>query len=147
LTARSRRADEGCCLPRNPRCRGAHDVPDPEIVDAGDSIIEVTATAICGSDLHLYDDFMPTMEEGDVLGHEPMGEVVEVGSDVKKLKKGDRVVVPFPISCGICYFCAKGLFSLCDIYVTASRIQDMAWFKAAAGPRLGTSLFRIERGR
>ena len=77
-----------------------HDVPDPEIVDPRDAIVRVTATAICGSDLHLYHGFMPTMEEGDVLGHEPMGEVVEIGSAVKKLKKRDRVVVPFTISCG-----------------------------------------------
>jgi threonine dehydrogenase-like Zn-dependent dehydrogenase len=89
-------------------------VPDPKIVDDGDVIIKVTATAICGSDLHLYDGIMPTMERGDVLGHEPMGEVIEVGKAVSRLKKGDRVVVPFTISCGQCYFCQKGLFSLCD---------------------------------
>ena len=88
-----------------------HDVPDPEIVDPRDTIVRITATAICGSDLHLYNGLMPTMEEGDVLGHEPMGEVVEVGSAVTKLKRGDRVVVPFTISCGTCYFCSKGLFS------------------------------------
>jgi threonine dehydrogenase-like Zn-dependent dehydrogenase len=91
-----------------------HDVPDPEIVDPRDAIIRVTATAICGSDLHLYNGLMPTMEEGDVLGHEPMGEVVEVGRGVTTLRKGDRVVVPFTISCGSCFFCAKGLFALCD---------------------------------
>src|SRR3712207_665189 len=89
-------------------------VPDPQIVDSRDVIVKITSTAICGSDLHLYDGFMPTMEEGDILGHEPMGEVVEVGSDVKKLRVGDRVVVPFTISCGTCYSCQKGLFSLCD---------------------------------
>jgi threonine dehydrogenase-like Zn-dependent dehydrogenase len=89
-------------------------VPDPQITDPRDAIIRITATAICGSDLHLYDGYMPTMEKGDVLGHEPMGEVVEVGSAVKNLKPGDRVVVPFAISCGTCYFCQKGLFSLCD---------------------------------
>ena len=89
-------------------------VPDPTIVDQSDVIIRVTATAICGSDLHLYDGIMPTMERGDILGHEPMGEVIEVGRDVTRLKKGDRVVVPFTISCGECYFCGKGLFSLCD---------------------------------
>ena len=98
---------------------GTHDVrvqevADPEITDPRDAIVRITATAICGSDLHLFNGLMPTMEEGDVLGHEPMGEVVEVGSGVHKLKKGDRVVVPFTISCGTCYFCAKGLFSLCD---------------------------------
>lgn len=89
-------------------------VPDPEILYPGDVIIKVTSTAICGSDLHLYDGFMATMEKGDILGHEPMGEVIEVGSQVNNLKKGDRIVVPFTISCGTCYFCEKGLFSLCD---------------------------------
>jgi threonine dehydrogenase-like Zn-dependent dehydrogenase len=89
-------------------------VPDPKIVDPTDVVIKVTSTAICGSDLHLYDGFMPTMQAGDVLGHEPMGEVVEVGRDVKKFKKGDRMVVPFTISCGACWFCQRQLFSLCD---------------------------------
>jgi len=89
-------------------------VPDPEIADPRDAIVRITATAICGSDLHLYDGYQPTMEKGDILGHEPMGEVVEVGSAVKNLKPGDRVVVPFTISCGTCFFCQKGLFSLCD---------------------------------
>jgi len=89
-------------------------VPDPQIVDPTDAIVRITATCICGSDLHLYDGYMPTMEEGDVLGHEPMGIVEEVGSAVTKLAKGDRVVVPFTISCGTCWFCQHGLFSLCD---------------------------------
>ncbi len=89
-------------------------VPDPKIVDPTDVIIRVTSTAICGSDLHLYDGFMPTMQKGDVLGHEPMGIVVEVGKQVKKLKKGDRIVVPFTISCGACWFCQRQMFSLCD---------------------------------
>ncbi len=89
-------------------------VPDPQIMNPGDAIVKITSTAICGSDLHLYDNLMPTMEKGDVLGHEPMGEVVEVGKSVTKLKVGDRVVVPFTISCGECFFCQKGLFSLCD---------------------------------
>ena len=89
-------------------------VPDPTIQDPRDIVIKVTSTAICGSDLHLYDGIMPTMEHGDVLGHEPMGEVVEVGRGVTRLQKGDRVVVPFTISCGECFFCQKGLFSLCD---------------------------------
>jgi len=75
-------------------------VPDPQIKEAGDVIVRITSTAICGSDLHLYDGFMMTMEKGDVLGHEPMGIVEEVGKGVTKLKKGDRVVVPFTISCG-----------------------------------------------
>src|SRR6476620_11953558 len=89
-------------------------VPDPRILDPRDAIVRITSTAICGSDLHLFDGFMPTMEKGDILGHEPMGEVVETGRAVTNLKKGDRVVVPFTISCGECYFCKKGLFSLCD---------------------------------
>ncbi|MFC4449055.1 zinc-dependent alcohol dehydrogenase [Halorussus aquaticus] len=89
-------------------------VPDPEIVNPRDAIIEITATAICGSDLHLYDGYVPTMREGDVLGHEPMGEVVEVGSAVENLEEGDRVVVPFTISCGSCWFCEEELYSLCD---------------------------------
>ncbi len=98
-------------------------VPDPKILDSGDIIIKVTSTAICGSDLHLYDGFMPTMEKGDVLGHEPMGEVVDVGASVKKFKVGDRVVVPFTISCGNCFFCKQGLFSLCD---TSNPNADLA---------------------
>ncbi len=89
-------------------------VPDPIIADPTDAIVRITSTAICGSDLHLYDGFMPTMQAGDVLGHEPMGVVVEVGSEVKKLKAGDRVVVPFTISCGACWFCQQQMFSLCD---------------------------------
>jgi threonine dehydrogenase-like Zn-dependent dehydrogenase len=89
-------------------------VPDPSIVDPTDAIVRITSTCICGSDLHLYDGYMPTMEEGDVLGHEPMGIVEEVGSAVTRLKPGDRVVVPFTISCGECFFCQRGLYSLCD---------------------------------
>src|SRR3978361_1775945 len=98
---------------------GKHDVrmetvPDPQIVNPRDAIVKITTTAICGSDLHLYDSYIPSMEKGDILGHEFMGEVVEVGKEVTNLKKGDRVVVPFTISCGHCFFCEKGLFSLCD---------------------------------
>jgi threonine dehydrogenase-like Zn-dependent dehydrogenase len=89
-------------------------VPDPKIEGPRDAIIKVTSCAICGSDLHLYDGYMPTMQSGDVLGHETMGEVVEVGSGNTKLKVGDRVVVPFNIACGECFFCRKQLFSLCD---------------------------------
>jgi threonine dehydrogenase-like Zn-dependent dehydrogenase len=89
-------------------------VPDPKLPEPTDVIIEITATGICGSDLHLYDGYMPTMKSGDILGHEPMGIVVEVGSAVTKLKKGDRVVVPFTISCGECFFCKKALFACCD---------------------------------
>jgi threonine dehydrogenase-like Zn-dependent dehydrogenase len=89
-------------------------VADPAIEQPRDAIIRITASGICGSDLHLFDGFMPTMEKGDVLGHEPMGEVVEVGSAVTNLKPGDRVVVPFTISCGECFFCKKSLYSCCD---------------------------------
>jgi len=90
------------------------DVPDPEIVNPHDAIVKVTLTAICGSDLHLYDGYIPTMMKGDVLGHEFMGEVVETGAEVKNVKVGDRVIVPFPIACGRCYFCQQKLWSLCD---------------------------------
>jgi len=90
------------------------EVPDPQIQDDRDIIIQITSTAICGSDLHLYDGFMPTMQKGDILGHEPMGEVVEVGRAITKLKVGDRVVVPFTISCGSCFFCQNNMYSLCD---------------------------------
>jgi threonine dehydrogenase-like Zn-dependent dehydrogenase len=89
-------------------------VPDPRIEEPTDVIVRVTSTAICGSDLHLYNGFMPTMKEGDILGHEPMGVVEEIGAEVRKLKPGDRVVVPFTISCGTCFFCRRELFSLCD---------------------------------
>jgi threonine dehydrogenase-like Zn-dependent dehydrogenase len=89
-------------------------VPDPKIEQAGDIVVRITATAICGSDLHLYDGLMPTMKSGDILGHEPMGIVEEIGPSVTKFKKGDRVVVPFTISCGKCWFCEHTLFSLCD---------------------------------
>jgi threonine dehydrogenase-like Zn-dependent dehydrogenase len=90
------------------------DVPDPKIINPHDAIVRVTLTAICGSDLHLYDGYVPTMMRGDILGHEFMGEVVEVGAEVKKLKVGDRVIVPFPISCGRCWFCQNKMWSLCD---------------------------------
>ena len=89
-------------------------VPDPRIEDPRDIIVKISSTAICGSDLHIYGGFVPSMEKGDIVGHEPMGEVVEVGRDVKTLRRGDRVVVPFTISCGACFFCRKQMFSLCD---------------------------------
>src|SRR5262245_6865558 len=89
-------------------------VPDPTIVNARDAIIKITTSAICGSDLHLLDGFIPTMQSGDILGHEFMGEVVDVGKSITKLKVGDRVVVPFTIACGNCFFCQKELWSLCD---------------------------------
>ena len=89
-------------------------VPDPSILNPRDAIVKVTLTAICGSDLHLLDGFIPTMKRGDILGHEFMGEVVDVGPENKKLKIGDRVVVPFTIACGRCYFCQNAMFSACD---------------------------------
>jgi len=90
------------------------DVPDPKILNRRDAIVKVTSTAICGSDLHLYNGFIPSMEKGDILGHEFMGEVVEVGPMVDNLQVGDRVVVPFPIACGSCWACQQQLFSLCE---------------------------------
>ena len=98
---------------------GKHDVrveevPDPKILNPHDAIVKVTLTAICGSDLHLYDGYIPTMMKGDILGHEFMGEVVEVGNAVTNLKAGDRVIVPFAIACGRCFFCQNKQWSLCD---------------------------------
>lgn len=89
-------------------------VPDPKILNPRDAIIKITSTAICGSDLHIYNGYIPTMKKGDVLGHEFMGEVVEVGHSNHKLQIGDRVVVPFTIGCGNCYFCQNDYWSLCD---------------------------------
>ena len=91
-------------------------VPDPKILNRRDAIVKITSTCICGSDLHIYDALVPTMEQGDILGHEFMGEVVEVGSAIQDdtLKVGDRVVVPFTIACGSCFFCKRGLWSCCD---------------------------------
>jgi threonine dehydrogenase-like Zn-dependent dehydrogenase len=89
-------------------------VPDPQILNRRDAIVKISSTAICGSDLHLYNGFMPTMEKGDILGHEFMGELVEVGPDVKNRKVGDRVVVSFPISCGNCFFCKQEMYTLCE---------------------------------
>ena len=90
------------------------EVPDPKILNPRDAIVKITSTAICGSDLHLLDGYIPTMREGDILGHEFMGEVVEVGPGVRNLRPGDRVVVPFTIACGNCFFCRQELWSLCD---------------------------------
>jgi len=89
-------------------------VPDPTLLNPRDAIVKVTRAAICGSDLHLYGGYIPTMHKGDILGHEAMGEVVEVGTEVRNLRVGDRVVIPFTISCGQCEYCQRGLFSLCD---------------------------------
>jgi len=117
---------------------GKHDmrvvnVPDPEIINPRDAIVKITSTAICGSDLHIYDGFIPAMEKGDIVGHEFMGEVVEIGSEVKKLKVGDRVVVPFAISCGQCFFCQKGLFSLCENTNPNAIEAEMLWGHSPAG--------------
>src|SRR5687768_11172348 len=90
------------------------DVPEPKILNSRDAIVKISSTAICGSDLHLYNGLIPTMEKGDIIGHEFMGEVVELGPDVGKLKVGDRVVVPFPIACGNCWSCQQELYSLCE---------------------------------
>jgi threonine dehydrogenase-like Zn-dependent dehydrogenase len=90
------------------------DVPEPKILNQRDAIVRITSTAICGSDLHLYNGFIPTLKKGDILGHEFMGEVVEVGRGVKNLQVGDRVVVPFPIACGNCWHCEHQLYSLCE---------------------------------
>jgi threonine dehydrogenase-like Zn-dependent dehydrogenase len=89
-------------------------VPDPKILNDRDAIVKITSTAICGSDLHLYDGYIPTMEKGDILGHEFMGEIVETGKGVSNLQVGDRVVVPFPIACGNCWHCKHELYSVCE---------------------------------
>ncbi len=102
-------------------------VPDPEIINPRDAIIKVTATAICGSDLHLYGGFMPGMQEGDIVGHEFMGEVVELGSEVKNLHIGARVVVPFTIACGQCFFCNNDYWSLCDNSNPNAGVAEKMW--------------------
>ncbi len=108
-------------------------VPDPTIINPHDAIIKVSMTAICGSDIHLYDALIPTLEPGDILGHEFMGEVVETGSEVTNLKKGDRVVVPFTIACGNCFFCSHDLFSLCDNTNPNAAIAEKFWGYSPAG--------------
>ena len=108
-------------------------VPDPRILSPRDAIVRVTSTAICGSDLHLYNGFVPSMEKGDVLGHEFMGEVVEVGSGVGNLKVGDRVVVPFPIACGCCSACASGMFAACENSNPNAWMQEKLMGHSTAG--------------
>src|SRR4051812_24590006 len=109
------------------------EVPDPKILNDRDAIIKVTSTAICGSDLHLYNGFVPSMEPGDILGHEFMGEVVELGRGVSNLKVGDRVVVPFPISCGGCASCQASLFSLCENSNPNAWMAEKLWGHSPAG--------------
>jgi threonine dehydrogenase-like Zn-dependent dehydrogenase len=111
------------------------DVAEPKILNPHDAIVRVTLTAICGSDLHLYDHFIPTMMKGDILGHEFMGEVVEVGREVKNLKAGDRVIVPFAIACGRCFFCQEKQWSLCD------NTNPNAWMLEAMYGFAGGGLF------
>lgn len=121
------------------RWHGKHDircdnhVPDPSIEDPRDAIIKVSSCAICGSDLHLYDGFMPGMQHGDIMGHEFMGEVMEVGSANKKLKVGDRVVVPFTIVCGECDQCRRGNFSVCERTNRNKDIADKVFGHTTAG--------------
>src|SRR5262245_18912458 len=108
-------------------------VPEPRILNPHDAIVKVTLTAICGSDLQLYNGFIPTMQSGDVLGHEFMGQVVEVGSQVKNLSIGDWVVVPFAIACGRCFFCERELWSLCDNTNPNAYIADIDYGYLGAG--------------
>jgi threonine dehydrogenase-like Zn-dependent dehydrogenase len=108
-------------------------VPDPKLLNPRDAILKITSTAICGSDLHLYDGYIPTMEKGDILGHEFMGEVVELGSGVTNLKVGDRVVVPFPIACGNCYFCEEQQHSLCENSNPNAPMAEKMWGHSPAG--------------
>jgi threonine dehydrogenase-like Zn-dependent dehydrogenase len=117
---------------------GTHDVrveevPDPTLINPRDAILKITATAICGSDLHLYDGYIPTLQRGDILGHEFMGEVMEVGSGVTNLSVGDRIVVPFPISCGSCFQCNLKLFSTCENSNPNAYLAEKLWGHSPAG--------------
>jgi threonine dehydrogenase-like Zn-dependent dehydrogenase len=117
---------------------GAHDVrvetvPDPRILNPRDCIVRITSTAICGSDLHLYDGYVPTMLAGDILGHEFMGEVVEVGPGVHNLRVGDRVVVPYPIACGHCFFCEREQYSLCENSNPNAGMAETMWGHSPCG--------------
>jgi len=109
------------------------EVPDPQILNARDAIVRITSTAICGSDLHLYNGFVPSMEKGDILGHEFMGEVVDVGKGVKNLRPGDRVVVPFPIACGNCSACQAQAYSLCENSNPNAWMAEKLWGHSPAG--------------
>jgi threonine dehydrogenase-like Zn-dependent dehydrogenase len=108
-------------------------VPDPKILNSRDAIVRITSTAICGSDLHLYDGYIPTMKKGDILGHEFMGEVVETGRDVDNLHIGDRVVVPFPIACGRCAACRSGFTSVCENSNPNAGMAEKMWGHSPAG--------------
>ena len=109
------------------------DVPEPKILNPRDAIVRVTLTAICGSDLHLYNGFIPGMMKGDIVGHEFMGEIVEIGSAITNLKIGDKVVVPFTISCGSCFFCEKDLFSLCENSNPNAWMAEKMWGHSPCG--------------
>ena len=108
-------------------------VPDPSILNPRDAIVKITSTAICGSDLHLYDGYVPTMKRGDILGHEFMGEVVEKGKGVGNLEVGDRVVVPFPIACGDCWACQHELYSVCENSNPNSGMAEKMFGHSTAG--------------
>src|SRR5690606_38956525 len=108
-------------------------VEDPGIINPRDAIIRVSLTAICGSDLHLYDGYIPTMRKGDIMGHEFMGEVVEVGREVENLRVGDRVIVPFPIACGHCYYCEREEYSLCDNSNPNAALAEQLYGHSPAG--------------
>ena len=116
--------------PSDIRCE---EVPDPKIEEPGDAIIRVTLCAICGSDLHLFNGYMPGMMNGDIVGHETMGEVVEVGPEVKNLKVGDRVVIPFTIFCGHCFQCRRGNYSLCANTNRNKEMAEKAFGRTTAG--------------
>jgi len=109
------------------------DVPDPKILNSRDAIIRITNTAICGSDLHLYNGFVPTMKRGDIMGHEFMGEVVELGKNVRNLAVGDRVVVPFPIACGHCLQCEREMYSLCENSNPNAWMAEKLWGYSPCG--------------
>jgi threonine dehydrogenase-like Zn-dependent dehydrogenase len=115
------------------RSMEVQDVPDPRILNRGDAIVRITSTAICGSDLHIYNGYVPTMLPGDVMGHEFMGEVAEIGPDVKNLKVGDRVVVAFPIACGRCSQCKQGLFSTCENSNPNAWLAEKQWGYSPCG--------------
>ena len=122
----------------SPRNVSVQDVPEPHILNQRDAIVKITKSAISTSDIAMYEGAVPAMEPGDILGHEFMGEVVEIGKDVKNLKKGDRVVVPFIIACGGCFFCQHKLFSLCDNSNPNAPMLEKLYGQSSAG-RFGYS--------